>query len=90
MNEKVRNKRVKSFDPAKFARLCPIVREVVVMGGGMKMIRDGIIAAVIAAEAVFVPIWEWESGIEMVMGAFCVWFITMLLLYGSNKEEGRK
>ena len=58
--------------------------------GGMKMIRDGIIAAVIAAETVFVPVWEWESGIEMIMGAFCVWFITMLLLYGSNKEEGRK
>lgn len=54
------------------------------------MIRDGIIAAVIAAETVFVPIWEWESGIEMTMGAFCVWFITMLLLFGSNKEEGRK
>lgn len=54
------------------------------------MIRDGIIAAVIAAETVFVPAWEWESGIEMVMGAFCVWFITMLLLFWSNKEEGRR
>lgn len=54
------------------------------------MIRDGIIAAVIAAETVFVPIWEWESGIEMVMGAFCVWLITMLLLFGNNKDEERK
>lgn len=54
------------------------------------MIRDGIIAAVIAVLTVFLPIWEWESGIEMAMGAFCVWFVVMLLLYGSNKEEGRK
>ena len=52
--------------------------------------RDLVIAAVIAAETVFVPVWGWESGIEMIMGAFCVWLITMLLLYGSNKEEGRK
>lgn len=52
--------------------------------------RDLVIAAVIAAEAVFVPIWEWESGIEMVMGAFCVWFVVILLLFLSNKEEGRR
>lgn len=32
MNEKVINKRVKPFDPAEVARLCPIVREVIVMG----------------------------------------------------------
>ena len=53
------------------------------------MIRDGIIAAVIAAETVFLPVWEWESGIEMIMGAFCVWFVAILLLYGSNKEGGK-
>ena len=51
------------------------------------MIRDGIIAAVIATETVFVPVWEWEGVFEMAVGAFCVWFITMLLLYGSNKNE---
>lgn len=53
------------------------------------MARDAVIAAVIAAETVFLPVWEWEAGIEIVMGAFCVWFVVMLLLFWSNKEEGR-
>ena len=51
--------------------------------------RDVVIAAVIAALTVFLPIWEWESITEVITGAFCVWIITMLLLYWSNGEEGR-
>ena len=30
---------VKPFDPAEVAKICPIVREVIVMGGGVKMIN---------------------------------------------------
>lgn len=48
--------------------------------------RDIIISVIIGSCVPFLPFWEWDSGIEMVAGVLCIWFISFLLLFGSNPK----
>lgn len=50
--------------------------------------RDLVIAAVIAAETVFVPIWEWDGEGEMLVAAAVFYLITLALLVAT--ERGRQ
>lgn len=50
------------------------------------MLRDGIIAVIIAALTTYLPFWTWDGGLEQVTGAVAIAAIAFFVLFATDSR----